>query len=196
MHHEVFNCRKKGGTNRPSPNVRHIIRKKGSALTGTTSSSHIWFLAASLTICPISRKGKVWLRILIPFSLDTAEGCGMLRSDIIAACDLTSGGKVSDILEALEKSDLIKPYNNFGETRRNTYYRLSDPFCLFYLNFARKNPTGNTTFWQDNLNSPKLNAWRGLAFEDVCFVHQKEIRTALGIRKHLEAKAVPRLICL
>ena len=106
---------------------------------------------------------------------------GILRNDIIAACEMTSGGNVSDILKALEKSDLIKPYNNFGETKRNTYYRLSDPFCLFYLNFARKNPTGNPTFWQDNLNSPKLNAWRGLAFEDVCFVHQKEIRAALGI---------------
>ena len=27
-----------------------------------------------------------------------------------------------------------------------------------------------------------MNTWRGLAFEDVCFVHQDEIRSALGIR--------------
>ena len=26
-----------------------------------------------------------------------------------------------------------------------------------------------------------MNAWRGLAFKDVCFVHQNEIRSALGI---------------
>ena len=44
-----------------------------------------------------------------------------------------------------------------------------------------KNPTNNRTFWYDNQNSPKLNAWRGLAFEDVCFVHQQQIRAALGI---------------
>ena len=27
-----------------------------------------------------------------------------------------------------------------------------------------------------------MNTWRGLAFEDVCFVHQEGIRSALGIR--------------
>ena len=54
-------------------------------------------------------------------------------------------------------------------------------FCLFYLGFVLKNPTNNRTFWYDNQNSPKLNAWRGLAFEDVCFVHQQQIRAALGI---------------
>ena len=54
-------------------------------------------------------------------------------------------------------------------------------FCLFYLGFVQKNPTNNKTYWYDNQNAPKLNSWRGLAFEDVCFVHQQQIRTALGI---------------
>ena len=54
-------------------------------------------------------------------------------------------------------------------------------FCLFYLGFVQKNPSNNKSFWYDNQNSPKLNAWRGLAFEIVCFVHQQQIRNALGI---------------
>ena len=29
--------------------------------------------------------------------------------------------------------------------------------------------------------SPALNAWRGLAFEEVCFVHREKIKQALGI---------------
>ena len=54
-------------------------------------------------------------------------------------------------------------------------------FCLFYLGFVQKNPTGNRTFWNDNQNSPRLNSWRGRAFEDVCFVHQRQVKRALGI---------------
>ena len=58
---------------------------------------------------------------------------------------------------------------------------LTDMFCLFYLGFVQRNPTNNRTYWYDNQNSPKLNSWRGRAFEDVCFVHQKEVKKALGI---------------
>lgn len=43
------------------------------------------------------------------------------------------------------------------------------------------NPSSNRTYWYDNQNSPKLNSWRGRAFEDVCFVHQAEVKRALGI---------------
>lgn len=44
-----------------------------------------------------------------------------------------------------------------------------------------RNPSNNRTFLSDNQNSPKLNSWRGRAFEDVCFVHQQQIRRALEI---------------
>lgn len=85
------------------------------------------------------------------------------------------------MLKALVKSDLVSTYYNFGETKRNFYYKLTDMFCLFYLGFVGKNPSNNPHFWRDNQASPKLNRWRGIAFEDVCFVHQEQIRASLGI---------------
>ena len=54
-------------------------------------------------------------------------------------------------------------------------------FCLFYLGFVKRTPTGNRTFWNDNQNSPRLNSWRGRAFEDVCFLHREQVKRALGI---------------
>ena len=107
---------------------------------------------------------------------------GMMREKIAEKVGMASGGDLTEILKSLEKSDLISSYYNFGETKRNKYYKLTDPFCLFYLNFVQKHPTGNRNYWQDNQFTPRVTAWRGLAFEDVCFVHQEEIRSALGIR--------------
>lgn len=105
---------------------------------------------------------------------------GATREQIAEKMEMSSGGTLSAMLKSLEKSDLISTYRNFKNSRE-TYYKLTDPFCLFYLNFVKKHPTNNTRFWQDNQNSPKLSAWRGLAFEDVCFVHQDKIKEALGI---------------
>lgn len=106
---------------------------------------------------------------------------GATQDEISKGVGITRGGSLSEMIKALEKSDLVTSYYDFDGSKKEAYYKLTDLFCLFYLNFAQKHPTNNTTFWQDNLNSPKLNSWRGLAFEDVCFVHQNEIRSALGI---------------
>lgn len=106
---------------------------------------------------------------------------GLTREQISDKSDIASGGNLSDMLKSLEKSDLIMSYYNFGETKRNKYYKLSDSFCLFYLHFVKKHPSQNKRFWQDNQFSPKVTSWKGLAFEDVCFVHQEEIRSTLSI---------------
>lgn len=106
---------------------------------------------------------------------------GATKKEIAEAVGMKQGGTLSNMIKALIKSDLVISYNDFGSSKKETYYKLSDLFCLFYLNFVQKHPTTNRTFWQDNQNSPKLNSWKGLAFEDVCFVHQNEIKSALGI---------------
>ena len=59
-------------------------------------------------------------------------------------------------------------------------YRLTDPFCLFYLS----NVSGHTrseNFWRDNENLPSLSIWRGRAFENLCLLHLTKIKRALGI---------------
>ena len=106
---------------------------------------------------------------------------GLTREVLAKKADISLGGTLSNMLKALVKNDLVTTYWNFGESKRTQYYKLTDMFCLFYLGFVQKNPSNNRTYWYDNQNSPKLNSWRGRAFEDVCFVHQMEIKKALGI---------------
>lgn len=106
---------------------------------------------------------------------------GLTRETISSKAKIALGGTLSNMLKALVQNDLVSIYWNFGDSKKTTYYKLTDMFCLFYLGFVQRNQTGNTTFWNDNQNSPLLNSWRGRAFEDVCFVHKEQIKRALGI---------------
>lgn len=106
---------------------------------------------------------------------------GYSRKEISDNSGVPYGGGLSDALGALENSGFIAPYIPYGGSSRDMKYRLADPFCLFYLNFMDKKKTGNPRFWQDNLLSPSLTAWRGFAFENVCYSHIQQMKKALGI---------------
>lgn len=51
---------------------------------------------------------------------------------------------------------------------------------MFHLHFEKKRTTNNR-FWQQHLNTPVLNSWQGLAFEQVVMLHVEQIKRALGI---------------
>ncbi len=106
---------------------------------------------------------------------------GYTRKEITESINKTSGGGLTSILQTLEACDFIKRYIPFGSSSRNTHYKLTDLFCLFYFHFVDSAVSSNSSFWQNNLRSPALNAWRGFAFEEVCFIHQNKIKQALGI---------------
>ena len=103
---------------------------------------------------------------------------GLSRDELIRGGGFASGGTLSEHLSALEKSKLIACYTPFGESDQR--YKLIDPFCAFYLKHVKRN-VGKTGYWQNNWKSPSANAWRGFAFEDICFSHVSQIKHALGI---------------
>lgn len=92
-----------------------------------------------------------------------------------------SGGGLTHMLSALEHSDFITACPDYKGSARSPRYKLTDPFCLFHLHFRDKTGRADASYWQDNNLSPALNAWRGCAFENICFCHIAEIKRALGI---------------
>jgi len=103
---------------------------------------------------------------------------GLTRDEIIKGAGLSSGGTFSKALSALEKSRLVTSFKPFGGG--DVRFRLSDPFCCFYLNHV-VGREGHSGYWQNNYNSPAMNSWLGLAFEHVVFSHIPQIKQALGI---------------
>ena len=106
---------------------------------------------------------------------------GLSREEIIDGTSLTDGGTLSEILENLVTSGFIRYYSRFPGKKRNGLYQLTDNFSLFYLTFAEGNPGQNENFWSDLHETPRLTAWRGYAFEQLCLKHVNQIKWALGI---------------
>lgn len=106
---------------------------------------------------------------------------GYTRKEISNASDMPTGGALTACLKALEGSDFVEKYIPFGEGKREAHYRLVDPFCLFFLHFVSGAKKKDETFWTHNQSAPSVVSWRGLAFENVCFRHIRQIKQALGI---------------
>ena len=106
---------------------------------------------------------------------------GFTRREILQQLKIEDSGNFSKMLDALVASDFVERYIPFGESKRNTHFRLVDPFCLFFLRFVGGKNEIDENFWRYNVTSPSVNSWRGFAFEGVCFRHIPQIKQALGI---------------
>ena len=105
---------------------------------------------------------------------------GYSREEISDATGILSGKSYSNMLRALETSDFIEYYQPFENNKRQMLYRLTDPFCLFYLNQVEGRHRAEH-FWRDNEHSAQLYPWRGRAFENACLYHVSQIKAALGV---------------
>ena len=106
---------------------------------------------------------------------------GFTRIELAKSLGVNPGGTFSKMLETLAASDFIESYHPFGQNKKEIRYKLTDPFCRFYLNFIDNQNITDRAFWQHNQNMPSLNAWRGITFEQVCFEHVGQIKRALGV---------------
>lgn len=109
------------------------------------------------------------------------RNAGFTRKEICEKLGVSSGGVLSSELNALIASDFIIKYVPFGNSKREEHYKLTDPFCLFYLHYVRHRSSLDEHFWTDSQNTQPVISWRGYAFENVCFNHISQIKQALGI---------------
>ena len=105
---------------------------------------------------------------------------GYSREELSQKTGIAAGEGLSKVLSALVESDFIEYYKPFENTKREMMYRLTDPFCLFYLTEVENRNRGDG-FWHENENFPSLAVWRGRAFENACFIHIEQIKRALGV---------------
>lgn len=105
---------------------------------------------------------------------------GLTRTEIIEKSKLNTGGAISTILEELEVSNFIQSYTPYRKKQRETLYRLTDEYSLFYLHFIESNKN-ITDFWLKKFNTPTVKSWGGYAFETLCMKHINGIKQALGI---------------
>lgn len=125
----------------------------------------------------IFRKPESYLKIIKALA---ARKSGLTREEIAVNTGLANSGALSTRLEELESCGFVRKYKAFGMKSKNAIYQLIDFFTLFYYQFLASAPT-DPHFYSDQLNTPKINTWCGLAFEKVCLCHIAQMKQRLGI---------------
>lgn len=105
---------------------------------------------------------------------------GMTRDELLSVSKLTNSGNFSTKLDELESCGFIRKYYAFGMKKKNAVYQLIDNFTLFYYSFLASQ-RNDENFWINQIDTPRINTWMGLAFERVCLKHIDQIKHALGI---------------
>ncbi len=106
---------------------------------------------------------------------------GMSRLDIIAKTKIQDGGGLTTMLQELEQSGFITSYVPFGKKKKDTLFRLTDCYSLFYLKFIKDIPIQETITWKSLSQTQTWTTWSGYAFENICYQHIDNIKAALSI---------------
>jgi hypothetical protein len=106
---------------------------------------------------------------------------GLGRGEILAKTKMNDGGGITLMLQELEQSGFISSYIPFGKKKKDTLYRLTDFYSLFYLQFIKDLSNNAITSWVALSQTQKWITWSGYAFENICLNHIDKIKKSLGI---------------
>ena len=106
---------------------------------------------------------------------------GLTRRELLSKTGITDSGLFSRQLKSLENGAFIIKYDSYGNGKRESFYKLADPFCIFYLRFVSDSSSRKKKEWISAADTQSVVTWTGLAFENLCFNHIKQIKAALGI---------------
>jgi ribosomal protein S8 len=115
-------------------------------------------------------------------------------NEIIKACDLSSGGTTTAILDELEQSGFITAYVPFEKTVKDAIYKLTDEYSLFYLKYIEGHRSTATNTWIKIADSSSWKSWSGIAFETICLKHMEQIKKGLGIAAVQTTESVWRFV--
>ena len=109
------------------------------------------------------------------------KNSGMNRDEICVAGGLQPNGHLTEALSELEQCDFIERFSDFTKRQKGAYFFLKDPFTLFFLRFMKDNNTKDEYFWTNFSDDGGHSAWSGYAYEQLCRIHLRQIKSKLGI---------------
>ena len=109
------------------------------------------------------------------------KGSGLTRQELIDVSKLSSGGGMTRLLDELTESGFITPYIPFDTTVKNSIYKLTDEYSLFYIKFIENKKSSGKGTWIKYSTGNSWRVWSGIAFESICMKHVMQIKRALGI---------------
>jgi AAA+ ATPase superfamily predicted ATPase len=105
---------------------------------------------------------------------------GLTRTDILTKSKVKSGGTLSKTLGELEDSGFIEKYIPYQGTK-DSMFRLSDEYSMFYIKFIEKTKPSDTTYWTKLAGQQSYKIWSGYNFETICLKHVAQLKEGLKI---------------
>lgn len=105
---------------------------------------------------------------------------GMTRTDIGMDTHL-SEGSLSRAIDELVACDFITEFEPLFNKKKDTVFKLTDLYSLFYLKFIKPNKGKTNKIWEQLSMQSTYMAWSGYAYENICMRHIAQIKKALGI---------------
>jgi AAA+ ATPase superfamily predicted ATPase len=106
---------------------------------------------------------------------------GVTRSKLLELCGMGSGGVFSKSLDELVESGFVSTHSPFSNRNKNTLFRISDEYSMFYLKFIEPNKGQGSGTWNKLFSKQTFRSWSGFAFETICLKHIIQIKKELGI---------------
>lgn len=106
---------------------------------------------------------------------------GLTRNEIINETNLSSGGRITDILDELIESGFVTAWLPYDKKSKEIIYKLADEYSHFYLKFMEHSRSQGTGTWLKFSEGQSWKSWSGIAFERVCLKHIPQIKKALNI---------------
>ena len=103
---------------------------------------------------------------------------GMTRTELAGMKEIGGGSVLTKNLRELIECGFIRKFNTVSDLEKEALYQIIDPFTLFSIKFLKDKKFDS---WNEYINSPGYNAWRGNAFELVCLNHIDQMKASLGI---------------
>lgn len=105
---------------------------------------------------------------------------GLSRNELTQVYKKADGGGLTQILKELEQSGFITTYIPYKKSKKDTLFRISDSYILFYLKFLKRNKYDS---FLDISKTGNYRIWCGYAFENLCLQHIDNIQNVLGLSK-------------
>ena len=106
---------------------------------------------------------------------------GLTRSELLKAGKFPTGGGITSVLKELTESGFIDKTYPFEKKERDSLYRLTDEFSLFYFKFMQNLKGNEKGQWLSRQTTPAYISWCGYAFENICLKHTTQIKNGLQI---------------
>jgi len=105
---------------------------------------------------------------------------GMTHEEIARQSSVSSGGTLSTILDELIQSGFISTSGPLQKKKKDTLFRLTDQYSLFYLRFIEGH-SGREVKDNSFFQTQQWITWTGYAFENIAISHVGQIKDALQI---------------